>query len=184
MLNCTNKTGNCKIFKFWQDSVMVFMLLSFMIVMNSCNQKPEHVKLLKEIDRLLIQNSQLKQEVDSFKLNSKISSGEFDVFLWKFMTDSVFQKESVKFPLEQVLLNLDHGGLDTSFMSRNDWIHDPIYAYASTERSQVYDNYEMLLNHSNERLVHWFGLETGGNIRYYFRFTEKWKLIKIENVGT
>ncbi len=184
MFNYRFKRSKCNIFKFVKNSVVALILFSFLITMNSCNQKPEHVRLIKEIDRLSILNSELKEKVNSLEQNNKVSSRAFDIFLWDFMIDSVLQKESIDFPLEKVTLNTKHGGLDTSFITSKDWKHDPIYAYNSTERSQVYDNYEMLLNHSRERLVHWFGLETGGNIRYYFKFTDRWKLIKIENFGT
>lgn len=181
----TKGVSNCT-FKFVTSNVMCY-IVGLLMITNSCNSKPDHVQLTKERDSLLIENKELRLQFLTLESKSKrVTTGSFDVFLFHFMTDTVFQNENIKFPLAQVFLNLEHGGLDTSFVNKNKWLHDPIYAYSATERSQVYDNFKMMINNSTERVVHWYGLENGADVRYFFKFSGKgrWELIKIEEFGT
>ena len=77
MFNYRFKRSKCNIFKFVKNSVVALILFRFLITMNSCNQKPEHVRLIKEIDRLSILNSELKEKVNSLEQNNKVSSQAF-----------------------------------------------------------------------------------------------------------
>jgi len=54
-----------------------------------------------------------------------------------------------------------------------------IYFNSISERIQVYDNFNLEFRPTNERLLHWYGVETGGDVKYYFQgFDGLWYLIK------
>ncbi|WP_242134106.1 DUF4348 domain-containing protein [Aestuariivivens marinum] len=102
--------------------------------------------------------------------SSKVFNNEnFDSFFWKFMTDSTFQISRINFPLKYISWKESIGGeIDTIGIKKAEWEYDLFYLNTASERTQIYDNFELNLRPSNERLLHWYGVETGGDVKYYF----------------
>ena len=146
---------------------------------------------INEINRLTIElkksemeKAELKAEFNS--LNTKISDNEdFNNFFWSFMTDSTFQLKRIKFPLEYITWKDNLGReIDNLEIKKDDYNYNSFYVNFVSERTQVYDNYELKLKPTNEKLMHWFGIETGGNSKYYFKgINKKWYLIKKIQLG-
>jgi hypothetical protein len=110
----------------------------------------------------------------------------FDTFLFKFATDKEFQIERIKFPLEFVTWENPEeigGNIVTKMIQKENWQHDYFYANQNY-RPQIYDNFEGNLRNTDERLFQWIGVETGVNVKYFFKKIEgKWFLIKKEQLG-
>jgi hypothetical protein len=120
-----------------------------------------------------------------------ITSGQekhenFEKFLYKFSTDSIYQISRIKFPLEYKTWKLKRdylGEIETKLIKQEDWKHDYMFMTESY-RPQIFDNFEGILKDTNERLFCWFGIETGLNIKFFFkRIDGKWYLIKKEDLG-
>ncbi|MCU4154494.1 DUF4348 domain-containing protein [Carboxylicivirga sp. A043] len=110
----------------------------------------------------------------------------FDTFLFKFATDKEFQAERIKFPLEfRTWENPEEigGEIITKSIEKAHWQHDYLYAN-DNYRPQIYDNFEGKLRESDERLFQWIGVETGVNVKYFFKkLDSKWFLVKKEQLG-
>jgi len=145
--------------------------------------KIELSKSSKEIN-LLKNEIKIKSEVRK-KSNVKYNNESFDSFFSEFMTDSSFQIQRIKFPLEYITWTDDIGGeIDTIEINKNEWKHDYFYFNTANERTQIYDNFELSLAKTNERLIHWYGIESGGDSKYFFIGEKgKWYLVKKEQLG-
>jgi hypothetical protein len=106
--------------------------------------------------------------------------------MYEFGSDTDFQLERIKFPLEFVTWENPEeigGNIVTHQITKDKWTHDYMYMNESY-RAQVYDNFEGKLDNSDERLFQWIGVETGANVKYFFKRIEgKWFLIKKESLG-
>lgn len=99
---------------------------------------------------------------------SKQSTKEkFDDFIYKFIADSLFQLERIKFPLKSST-QTDLDEVDTKAIEKKDW---KIVRLFGTEeyRPQIYDNFERELRDTDERLFCWEGIENGIYIEYKFQ---------------
>ncbi len=96
------------------------------------------------------------------------------------MTDSTFQISRINFPIKHISWKENLGGeIDTIRIKKAEWEYDLFYLNIASGRTQIYDNFELNIRPSNERLLHWYGVETGGDVKYYFEgFNGKWYLIK------
>jgi hypothetical protein len=172
----------------------------------SCNAAEKDNKILeleKEVkelkgfnDTLEDRNSELANKVSDLErklagLPQEYSNEDFWTFFWKFMTDSSFQTTRIKFPVDYVTWkelpngNIDLGGeIVTIKIAAKDWKYDNFYINTANERTQVYDNFNLKFQPTNERVLHWFGVETCGDSRYYFKgFDGEWYLVKKEQLG-
>jgi hypothetical protein len=137
--------------------------------------KPE--LLLSLVDRL----NQYRFE----KTKSNPETNEsFDSFIGQFCLNESFQKERIKFPLKlSYRTNFEDRNaplFDTIIMKQN-WKYDDIY-YDQVARYQVYDNFEKTLNDTDERVIHYKGIENGRDLAYFFRrINKQWFLVAIEN---
>jgi len=130
---------------------------------------------------LLFASSAFSQENPQEGL--KDQKENFDQFLLKFCTDSTFQINRIKFPLEFIGLDYNTYEESKSTIKKEDWKMDYIFMN-DTKRSQIYDNFSMQLGDTDERLFQWIGIENGINILYYFkRIQGKWYLIKFKNTS-
>jgi hypothetical protein len=177
-----------------------YLLILFLIFI-ACigNSQEVESKLQSKIDSLSIELDKVRAELMKQKEGSIVSviekenyqNEDFDSFFWVFMTDSAFQKSRIKFPLKCITwktkLNGDAdlgGEIDTIQISETKWHYDPFYINFATERTQVYDNFKLKLRPSNERVLHWYGVESGGDAKYFFKgFDGKWYLIEKEQLG-
>lgn len=181
-----------------------FFLLCWMVF--SCNSAEKEQKILeleakvkglKESNhQLAVKNAELESQI--FNLESQLdgspkiySNEDFWTFFWKFMTDTSFQVTRITFPLEYITWKeLPNGDIDlggeivTVHIPKKEWNHDYLYASTANERTQVYDNFKLKFQPTNERVLHWFGIETGGDAKYFFKaFKSKWYLVKKEQLG-
>ncbi|NLI87737.1 MAG: DUF4348 domain-containing protein [Bacteroidales bacterium] len=117
---------------------------------------------------------------------SQRTNEDFNIFFFKFSVDSVFQIERIKFPLEFKTWEDPEeigGDIVTIQIKKEDWKHDYFFM-TENYRPQIFDNFEGELRDTDERLFQWIGIETGVNVKYFFKRIEgKWFLIKKENLG-
>lgn len=134
------------------------------------------------IENLRIENEKLKSDIQE----QIIETEDFDHFLFKYMTDSAFQLERTIFPIKYVHWKDNYPGseIDTTSITKNDWKHKYFYMIGFSYIPQVYDNFEMNLRPTGKRLLHFTGVETGTNAKYFFESIEdKWYLTEMENLG-
>ena len=147
------------------------------------------------VDSLRVELVRNKELVDSLKAlihrpevkphESDVENENFDGFFWNFMTDSAYQIQRIQFPLPYITWKEELGGeIDTIMIPKSDWEYDSFYINYANERTQIYDNFDLQLRKTNQRLVHWYGVETGGDAKYYFEGHDgRWSLIKKEQLG-
>lgn len=126
----------------------------------------------------------LQQELKAHKVK-KFANENFNQFFFKFMTDSVFQLSRIKFPLKNVTW-IDGPGtdIDTLRVQKSEWKYDSFYFYSANERTQIYDNYDLKFQQSNERALHWYGIESGGDAKYFFKgYNGQWFMVSMEQLG-
>ncbi len=172
-------------------------ILFLLFVACSDNNHDYENNLQHQIDSLSAELEKAKIElinaknIDSLAKKENYDNEDFNIFFMRFMTDSVFQKSRIKYPLKYITWStnsygdVDLGGeIDTIQITEANWQYDPFYFNNASERTQIYDNFELKFRPSNERLLHWYGIETGGDAKYYFNgFEGKWFLIKKEQLG-
>lgn len=118
---------------------------------------------------------------------SKEKPEDFREFLVHFSSKSDFQVTRIKFPLESISLTEDMDATKTNMLNRTDWKYENIfYGKGCSEiYPQVFDNFEMKLKESDERVLAWRGIENGIAIFYYFKLIDgKWFLVKKEDSST
>ena len=152
----------------------------------SCNKKEQVINgHHKRADSLLVELNRTKNSY--LKLKEKIASTsiknykneDFNNFFYSFMTDSTFQKSRIKFPFEYHTTDIDSMKELKIIIKETEWEFNPFYFNTASERTQIYDNFELKYQPSNERLLHWYGVESGGDSRYFFKgFNGKWFLVK------
>lgn len=102
---------------------------------------------------------------------------DFDSFIYKFIADSIFQIERIKFPLKSsVQTNIDE--LDTTSVKKSEW--KTVRLFGKDEyKPQIYDNFKRELRDTDERLFCWEGIENGIYVEYKFsRINGLWFLIE------
>ena len=111
--------------------------------------------------------------------NIESENYNFSDFIKIFTTDSVFQINHIKFPLEDVSIEWDGEGNDsisTSYIKKSEWKY---YSFPDT----IYDGIK--LEHPIDTTNFTYtelGVDTGVRIDYYFGKTgTQWLLIKIED---
>lgn len=129
--------------------------------------------------------SELLDFFDNYKSNFTTSKSEkFDSFIHKFCLSKDFQIDRVKFPLKLSYRidfeNYNAPLFDTIILKKN-WKHDDLY-YDQVAIFQTYDNHQKELRDTDERVVHYKGIENGRDLAYFFeRINGLWYLIAIEN---
>lgn len=131
---------------------------------------------------IIISNQPLRSQTAASKEN-------FDDFFLKFMDDSTFQVERIKFPIVKTFLHdVPEESLveDSTLVSKSEWKHLSFLLTMKTNyRPQIYDNFSAELRETDERTFAWLGIETGIQVYYYFqRINSKWYLIRIEDKST
>lgn len=170
--------------------ISIILLFTLFLSCNNINQKKES-KYPDQIDKL---KKELKISSDKIKsLQAELKQHEvkeyanedFMSFFWNFMSDSTFQVNRIKFPIKNVTWLEDPGdAIDTLIIEKSEWKYESFYINTANERTQIYDNYELKLQATNERVLHWYGVETGGDAKYFFKgFSGKWYLVSMENLG-
>ena len=120
------------------------------------------------------------QQGKNEELNDKEN---FNTFLDKFVADSAFQMSRIKFPVKFVTMDFDTYQQVDTVIEKGKWNYDPIYLQEE-KQSQIYDNFDMRLRDTDERIFSWHGIRNGINIHYYFkRIDGKWYLVAFEDTS-
>lgn len=132
-------------------------------------------------------NSELHLKDSVIVINkSNLEQEDFDEFFYKFMIEPDFQLSRVKFPLAFIGFKDGYPGddIDTIYFTNDKWEHNSYYI-DKTSIPVIYDNYEMKLQNTDERIFVWSGVENGIYVSSYFkRIDGKWFLIKEEDFST
>jgi hypothetical protein len=134
---------------------------------------PDNTELRLKDSVVVINKSDLKEE-------------NFDDFFYKYMIDPDFQLSRVKFPLANIGFKDKYPGdeIDTIYLTKEKWKHNSYYL-DKTSIPIIYDNYEMKLQNTDERIFVWSGVENGTHVSSYFkRIDGIWFLIKEEDFST
>lgn len=107
----------------------------------------------------------------------------FDSFIEQFISDSAFQLSRIKFPLiSTTLINADN--YLTKELQISDWKFTPLYRNEKY-KSQLYDNFQMKMRNSDERVFCWEGIENGINVQYRFKcIGVRWFLVQYNDFST
>ena len=129
------------------------------------------------VDREIARLDTLNDLAETRSLNQ--DKEDFDDFLSKFMRDSLFQLERVKFPLKSQQWNT--GEVDSVRIERSNW--KMVRFFLGEEyRPQIYDNFKGEMRDTDERLFCWEGIDNGINVEYrFYRFDGKWYLIEFRD---
>jgi hypothetical protein len=109
---------------------------------------------------------------EAIETSKQPTKENFNGFINKFIADSLYQLDRIKFPLRSMKADSE----DYGTIKREDW---KIIRLFGTEnyKAQLYDNFKGELRDTNERLFCWEGVENGINVQYWFRRIEgRWYL--------
>jgi len=108
----------------------------------------------------------------------------FDLFIQDFSSDSSFQMSRIQFPLPFKTMNHETYEEMEMTLSEDQWnFHSVLPNHESF--TQTYDNFNMEMDDSGERVFSLTGNSNGINIHYYFkRVGGKWFLVKFEDTST
>ena len=111
---------------------------------------------------------------------------KFEVFIEKFANDSIFQVSRVSFPLNYVFVDDENFEVRKVKMPKEKYVKTRLFfnlVGCSEAYTVFYDNFNLKLDDTGERVFQWKGF-TGMDTRYYFkRISKKWYLVKIEILG-
>ena len=111
---------------------------------------------------------------------------DFESFFYKFSTNTEFQLERIMFPLEyRTWKNPGNPAseIEVREIDRAEWKHEYIFMNEGY-LPQLYDNFDGELQDTDERLFRWIGVETGIDVKYFFKRIEgEWHLVKKEDLG-
>jgi hypothetical protein len=101
---------------------------------------------------------------EAIETSNQTTKEKFDDFIYKFIGDSLYQLDRIKFPLRSMQADSE----DYGTIKKEDW---KIVRLFGTEeyKAQLYDNFKGELRDTDERLFCWEGVENGINVQYKFR---------------
>lgn len=106
---------------------------------------------------------------------------DFDDFIYKFISDSLYQLDRIKFPLKSQQWDLEE--VDSTRIERNNWKTVRLF-WGEQYRPQVYDNFKREMRDTDERLFCWEGIENGINVEYRFsRIMGRWYLTEFTDLS-
>lgn len=101
---------------------------------------------------------------ETIEASNQTSKEKFDDFIYKFISDSLYQLDRVKFPLKSIRANSEEYGT----IKKKDW--QIVRLFGKDEyKAQLYDNFSGELRDTDERLFCWEGIENGINVQYKFK---------------
>lgn len=110
---------------------------------------------------------------------TKNNNEDFDDFIYKFISDSLYQLDRIKFPLKSEQWDSDE--VDSTRIEKNNWKTVRLF-WAEQYRPQIYDNFKKEMRDTDERLFCWEGIENGINIEYKFsRIKGLWYLTEFND---
>ncbi len=113
---------------------------------------------------------------------------KFDSFLVSFSSDSLFQLSRIQFPVISVTLDQEYFEEVESNIQKTDWTYIDLIGdelFKLDVRTQTYDNFDLKLKDTGERVFSLLSLYGGMHKYYYFkRVNGKWFLVKLRDVST
>jgi hypothetical protein len=104
---------------------------------------------------------------------------DFDHFIFKFISDSLYQVDRVKFPLKSQ--QWDANEVDSTRIVKEEWKTIRLF-WGDQYRPQIYDNFKREMRDTDERLFCWEGIENGINVEYRFsRINGLWYLTEFND---
>ena len=104
---------------------------------------------------------------EAIETSKQTTKENFDDFVYRFIADSAFQLERIKFPLKSSI-QTDLGEADTKAIEKTHW--KIVRLFGNEEyRPQIYDNFKRELRDTDERLFCWDGVENGIYLEYKFQ---------------
>ncbi len=128
-------------------------------------------------------NDAKKNKINIEWMQPSATAENFDSFIEQFISDSAFQFSRIKFPLiTTTLVNADN--YLTKKLQISDWKFTPLYRNEDYI-SQLYDNFEMKMRSSDERMFCWQGVKNGISVQYLFKcIGERWFLVEYRDFST
>ncbi len=104
---------------------------------------------------------------------------DFDNFIYKFISDSLYQLDRIKFPLKSQQWDSDE--VDSTRIEKSNW-KTVRFFWGEQYRPQIYDNFKREMRDTDERLFCWEGIENGINVEYRFsRIKGLWYLTEFND---
>ncbi len=142
----------------------------------------DSIQVLTEKNKILRNDyDKLKSEAALLKKKDEIYNEDFLSFIINFSENEVFQKDRIIFPItiEEAFIGFN----DTTYIITSEKWDTQKYKF-HPEGFNIYDNEEIELRKSNYRVLRWFGIESCGDLRFYFKGKNgKWFLYKISHNG-
>ena len=138
-------------------------------------------KLKQENNNLEKNYNKLQSEFAEIKKEDGIYNEDFLSFIINFSENENFQKERIYFPItiEEAFI----GFSDTTYTRTLETWDAKKYKF-HPEGFNIYDNEQIKLRNSNCRVLRWYGIESCGDLRFYFEGKSgKWFLYKISHSG-
>ena len=118
-----------------------------------------------------------KYEIKTDSTGRLVKKENFEDFVYKFIADSLFQLDRIKFPLKSSV-QTDIENADTTAIKKADWKIVRLFG-REEYRPQIYDNFKREMRDTDERMFCWEGNENGIYVEYKFqRFSGLWYLIE------
>ena len=113
------------------------------------------------------------------RTRNKKGKEDFDDFIYKFISDSLYQLDRIKFPLKSQHWYSDE--VDSTRIERDNWKTVRLF-WGEQYRPQIYDNFKREMRDTDERLFCWEGIENGINVEYRFnRIKGLWYLTEFND---
>lgn len=104
---------------------------------------------------------------------------DFDDFILKFISDSLYQLDRIKFPLKSQQSDSDE--VDSTIIEKSNWKTVRLF-WGEQYKPQIYDNFKREMRDTDERLFCWEGIENGINVEYRFnRIKGLWYLTEFND---
>jgi hypothetical protein len=112
-------------------------------------------------------NDKFDTVTEAVETSKQTTKEKFDDFVYRFIADSLFQLERIKFPLKSSI-QTDLDEVDTTAIEKKDWKIVRLLG-RKEYRPQIYDNFKRELRDTDERLFCWEGIENGIYVEYKFQ---------------
>lgn len=105
---------------------------------------------------------------------------DFILFLHHFSTDTSYQFDHIHWPLMKLGLNSDFD-IETTYVERGSWRFSDV-AYCRNYMPLIHTSFSRTYPNTGERIISWYGKETGENYSYFFKRVElNWYLVRYED---
>ena len=125
-----------------------------------------------------------KADVDTYHVTPKNVNEMFDDFFTRFASDSLFQKEQIKFPLLYISTDIEDN-VEEIIIEENEWTFIDFTQDGISDDSGI-DEFDVIIVRENRGFIYTRrGIDNGIYIEYHFSdLEETWQLTKINNQST